>query len=219
MDTSSEEPIAYVVDDDPRIRESVIDLLSSVGIAVVAFDSISRYRAFERPPKSACLILDLRLPDGTGLGLQTELAGSDHPPIVFITGYGDVASSVSAIKAGAVDFLVKPFEPHELVLAVRNAFERDLHARVMRAERARLLERFSRLTPREREVLPLIASGVLKKHVAAMLGISEVTLQIHRGHVMHKMGAKSLPQLVRIVGQLRVHGIVSAHEPAIPGGS
>jgi len=213
MDTSCDEAVAYVVDDDSRIRESISELLESEGIATIGFDSISRYRAFERPSKAACLILDMRLPDGTGLNLQTQLAGSDHPPIVFISGYADVASSVRAIKAGAIDFLIKPFGHRELVQAVRTAFEQDRSARTLRAEHARLLGRFSLLTPREREVLPLIASGLLNKQAAAILGISEVTLQIHRGHVMRKMAAKSLPHLVRMADRLRVSGELAAREP------
>jgi FixJ family two-component response regulator len=219
MNITCEEPVAYVVDDDSRIREAISELLESEGIATIGFDSIAPYRAFERLPKPACLILDVRLPDGTGLNLQTQLAGSDHPPIVFISGYADVASSVCAIKAGAVDFLIKPFSRHELVQAVRTAFERDRNARVMRAEHARLLGRFSLLTPREREVLPLIASGLLNKQAAAILGISEVTLQIHRGHVMRKMAAKSLPHLVRMADRLRVSGELAVLETDPPSGN
>jgi FixJ family two-component response regulator len=218
MNITCEGPVAYVVDDDPRIRESIAELLESEGIATVGFESIARYRAFERLPKAACLILDVRLPDGTGLNLQTQLAGSDHPPIVFITGHADVATSVRAIKAGAIDFLIKPFGRHELVQAVRTACERDRSARIMRAEHARLLGRFSLLTPREREVLPLVASGLLNKQAAAILGISEVTLQIHRGHVMRKMAARSLPHLVRMADHLRISGVLTVREPDCASG-
>jgi FixJ family two-component response regulator len=205
-------PVVYVVDDDARICEAVSELLASDDLQVFAFHSITQFLAFERPSCTACLILDVRLPDDNGLNLQAQLAGTDHLPIIFITGHADVASSVRALKAGAVDFLLKPFDGQRLVQTVRTALERSRTARIVNARRARLAECFARLTPREREVLPLIVSGLLNKQAAALLRISEVTLQIHRGQVMRKMAARSLPQLVRMADELSACGILTLRE-------
>ncbi|MFL9937102.1 response regulator [Paraburkholderia sp. RL18-103-BIB-C] len=207
----SKESIVFVVDDDDCICEAVTDLLAPLSLSVITFNSVAEYMAFDRPQRTACLILDVRLPDDTGLNLQARLADTDHPPIIFITGHGDVESSVRAIKAGAVDFLTKPFGRRELLRAVMTALDVDEKARIRRTERARLLSCFSTLTPREREVLPLVASGLLNKQAAALLGISQVTLQIHRGQVMRKMAAKSLAQLVRMADML---GICSPLPPS-----
>jgi FixJ family two-component response regulator len=204
----SKESIVFVVDDDDCICEAVTDLLAPSGLLVLAFNSVAQYLAFDRPQRTACLILDVRLPDDTGLNLQARLTDTDHPPIVFITGHGDVESSVRAIKAGAVDFLTKPFGRRELLQAVVTALDVDEKARIRRTERVRLMARFSTLTPREREVLPLVASGLLNKQAAALLGISKVTLQIHRGQVMRKMAAKSLAQLVRMADMLGICSIL-----------
>lgn len=152
----------------------------------------------------ACLILDVELPDISGLELQRQIAQGDHPPIVFITGHGDIPSSVQAIKHGAVDFLTKPFGDAELMAAVGAALTRDRENRAARAELRALEERYLDLTPREREVLPLVVSGLLNKQAAAELGISEVTLQIHRRNVMQKMAAASLADLVRIAERLEI---------------
>jgi len=159
--------------------------------------------AFPKPELAACLVLDVELPDINGMDLQQQFAGLDHPPIIFITGRGDVRTSVRAIKAGAVDFLTKPFAEQELLAAVRVALDQDRRGRRERSERADLWKRFSLLTPREREVLPLVVSGLLNKQAAAQLGISEITLQIHRGKIMKKMQAKSLASLVRMAGSLQ----------------
>jgi len=200
----SEDYTVYVVDDDVRMREALHELFASLGVASVTFGSVAEYVAYQKPDLPACLILDLELPDISGLDFQRQLGDAYHPPIVFITGHGDIPSSVRAIKAGAVDFLAKPFSQPDLIAAVGAAITRDRHARLERAERARLQQRYSSLTPRESQVLPLIVSGLLNKQAAAELGISEVTLQIHRSRIMHKMAADSFADLVRMAGQLNV---------------
>jgi FixJ family two-component response regulator len=192
------------VDDDIRIRESLSELLASFDMNVVTFASAAEYLAFPRPEVPACLILDLQLPDINGLDLQSRTEHQDHPKIVFITGHGDIPSSVRAIKAGAVDFLTKPFSEADLMRAIHAAIAQDRDARQKLAESAELRQRLSRLTAREREVLPLIVSGLLRKQAAAVLGISEVTTQIHRGKIMQKMEAESLAELVRMAGALQI---------------
>ena len=191
--------IIFVVDDDRWICEALSDLLSSFDLHAITFGSAAEYMAYPKPDVPACLILDLELPDINGLDLQRQVTQGNHPPIVFITGHGDIPSSVRAIKAGAVDFLTKPFSEEDLMRAVRAALAEDREARRKRAELTDLRERLSRLTPREREVLPLVVSGLLNKQAAAELGISEVTLQIHRGNIMKKMEAGSLAELVRMM--------------------
>ena len=196
--------IVYVVDDDVRMCEALRELFTSLGVASVTFGSVAEYVAYQKPDLPACLILDVELPDISGLDFQRQLGDAYHPPIVFITGHGDIPSSVRAIKAGAVDFLAKPFSQPDLMAAVDAAITRDRHARLERAERARLQQRYSSLTPRESQVLPLIVSGLLNKQAAAELGISEVTLQIHRSRIMQKMAADSFADLVRMAGQLNI---------------
>ena len=196
--------IVLIVDDDRRIRESLTDLLSSFDMEAIAFGSAAEYLAYPKPEVPACLILDVELPDINGLELQSRIAEGHHPHIVFITGHGDIPSSVRAIKAGAVDFLAKPFSQPDLMAAVDAAITRDRHARLERAERARLQLRYASLTPRESQVLPLIVSGLLNKQAAGELGISEVTLQIHRSRIMRKMAADSFADLVRMAGQLNI---------------
>jgi len=200
----SEDYTVYVVDDDVRMREALRELFTSLGVASVTFGSVAEYVAYQKPDLPACLILDVELPGISGLDFQRQLGDAYHPPIVFITGHGDIPSSVRAIKAGAVDFLAKPFSQPDLMAAVDAAIVRDRHARLERAERARLQQRYSSLTPRESQVLPLIVSGLLNKQAAAELGISEVTLQIHRSRIMRKMAADSFADLVRMAGQLNV---------------
>jgi FixJ family two-component response regulator len=201
---TTEEPIAFIVDDDHRIREALCELLMSLGLRALGFGSAAEYIAFPRPDQPACLVLDVKLPDINGLEFQKQIAGGDHPPIVFITGHGDIPSSVRAIKGGAVDFLAKPFSEPDFLEAIHAAISQDRVARLERTERAKLQQRLSLLTPREREVLPLVASGLLNKQAAAELGISEVTLQIHRSKIMHKMEAASLADLVRIAEKLEI---------------
>jgi FixJ family two-component response regulator len=201
---TAEEPIVFIVDDDHRIREALCELLMSLGLRALGFGSAAEYIAFPRPKQPACLVLDVKLPDINGLEFQEQIADGDHPPIVFITGHGDIPSSVRAIKRGAVDFLAKPFSETELIGAVNAAVSQDRVSRLERAELAKLQRRLCCLTPREREVLPLVASGLLNKQAAAELGISEVTLQIHRGKIMQKMEAASLADLVRIAEKLEI---------------
>jgi FixJ family two-component response regulator len=196
--------IVYVVDDDPRIRESLSDLLSAYDLQVVTFASAAEYMAYPRPALPACIVLDLELPDINGLELQHQISQGSHPQIVFITGHGDIPASVRAIKAGAVDFLTKPFHGPDLMRAIHAAIDKDVEARQLRSELAGLDARLATLTPRERETLPLIVSGLLNKQAAAELGISEVTLQIHRGKIMRKMGAASLADLVRMATALAI---------------
>ena len=201
--------IVFIVDDDRRIRESLTELLSSYDMHAVAFGSAADYLAYPQPGLAACLILDVELPDINGLELQTRLAHGYYPHIVFITGHGDIPTSVRAIKAGAVDFLSKPFNATELMRAVNAALEQNRAARRSRDDLGELTRRFSTLTPREREVLPLVASGLLNKQAAADLGISGVTLQIHRGKIMKKMCAGSLAELVRMAGLLDMPVVTS----------
>jgi FixJ family two-component response regulator len=196
--------IVFIVDDDARMRESLSDLLESLGWRAVALGSAGEYLSYPRPDLPACLILDVELPDINGLDFQKQISHGDHPPIVFLTGHGDISSSVRAIKDGAVDFLTKPFTERDLVDAIQSAVERDRAVRQERAELEMLRERLASLTPREREVLPLVVSGLLNKQAAAELGISEVTLQIHRSKIMQKMEAASLADLVRIAEKLQI---------------
>jgi FixJ family two-component response regulator len=196
--------IVFIVDDDARMRESLSDLLESLGWRAVAFGSAGEYMSYPRPDLPACLVLDVELPDINGLDFQKQISHRDHPPIVFLTGHGDISSSVRAIKDGAVDFLTKPFTERDLVDAIQSAVERDRAVRQERAELETLRKRLASLTPREREVLPLVVSGLLNKQAAAELGISEVTLQIHRSKIMQKMEAASLADLVRIAEKLQI---------------
>ncbi|MGE0766634.1 MAG: response regulator transcription factor [Hyphomicrobiaceae bacterium] len=199
-----DEFIVFIVDDDARLREALTELLAAIGWQAAAFGSAGEYLSFPRPSLPACLILDVELPDINGLDFQKQISAGDHPPIVFLTGHGDIPLSVRAIKHGAVDFLTKPFTEQSLLAAIRSAIERDGIAREQRSEIERLQQRFASLTPRERDVLPLVVSGLLNKQAAAMLGISEVTFQIHRSKIMRKMEAASLADLVRLAGKLRI---------------
>jgi FixJ family two-component response regulator len=201
---TTDDHIVFIVDDDARLREALSELLDSHGIRAAAFGSAGEYISADKPDAPACLILDVELPDINGLDLQRQIAKGDHPPIVFITGHGDIPSSVQAIKHGAVDFLTKPFSDADLMSAIHTAIAEDRERRSARAELRVLKQRYLDLTPREREVLPLVVSGLLNKQAAAELGISEVTLQIHRRNVMQKMAASSLADLVRIAQRLDI---------------
>ena len=196
--------IVFIVDDDRRICEALTALLASFDMQAVAFGSAAEYLAYPKPDLPACLLLDVELPDINGLELQRRITQGDHPHIVFVTGHGDIPTSVRAIKAGAVDFLTKPFREPDLMRAIEVALAQNRDARRRRAELADLQQRLASLTPREREVLPLVASGLLNKQAAAELRISEVTLQIHRGSIMKKMAAGSLAELVRMVAALEI---------------
>jgi FixJ family two-component response regulator len=192
------------LDDDRGIREALTDLLSSFDMCAITFGSAAAYMDYPKPELPACLVLDLELPDINGLDLQRQIAQNNHPPIVFITGYGNIPSSVQAMKAGAVDFLTKPFKEADLMRAILTALAQDREARRKSAKLTELQKRLSHLTPREREVLPLVVRGLLNKQAAAELGISVITLQIHRGSIMKKMRAGSLAELVRIADALEI---------------
>jgi len=196
--------IIFIVDDDRRIREAMTELLSSLEMHAVAFGSAAEYIAFPKPDLPSCLLLDIELPDVNGLELQKRITQGNEVPIVFVTGHGDIPSSVRAIKAGAVDFLTKPFRDVDLLRAIQSALTQSRESRRKRADLANLQQRLASLTPREREVLALVASGLLNKQAAAELHISEVTLQIHRARMMKKMAAGSVAELVRMAGTLEI---------------
>jgi FixJ family two-component response regulator len=196
--------MVYIVDDDVGVREALDELLTSTGRQVVTCASATDYLRAPKSDQPSCLILDVGLPEGSGIDLQRQLRSGDHPPIIFLTGDSDIPSSVRAIKAGAVDFLTKPCPKADLLAAVDTAIAQDCHVRAERKEQVRLRQRHASLTPREREVLPLVVGGLLNKQAAARLGISETTLQIHRSRLMRKMQAESLAQLVRMAGALAV---------------
>lgn len=196
--------MVFIVDDDQRVRESLSMLLSSFDMEAITFGSAAEYLAYPKPDVPACLVLDVELPDINGLELQSRITQGNHPHIVFVTGHADVPSSVRAMKGGAVDFLIKPFKEADLMRAIESALGQNRESRRRRVELADLQRRLSLLTPRERDVLPLVVSGLLNKQAAAELGISEITLQIHRSSIMKKMEAASLPELVRMAGALAI---------------
>ena len=190
--------VIYVVDDDISIREAMTDLLVALKLAVVSFESAESFLRHKRVDTAACLILDLELPEMNGLELQQRLSETTNLPVIFITGHGDIPSSVRAMKGGAIEFLTKPLDHEVLTAAIRAALELNRNARARQADMVRLRNRVSLLTPRERQVLPLLVMGYLNKQVAATLGITEVTVQIHRGRIMRKMAAPSFADLVRM---------------------
>jgi len=199
---TSDDPIVFVVDDDHRVREALCSLIASAGLRVAAYGSAPEFLEAEKPDAPACLVLDLQLPGSSGLELQRELAESSGPPIIFITGHGDIPSSVRAMKAGAIEFLPKPFGDQELLAAIDAALALDRKGRRERAELAELQKHYTLLTPREREVLPFVVAGLANKQTAAELGTSEITIGVHRGQIMRKMGARSLAELVRMADKL-----------------
>jgi FixJ family two-component response regulator len=196
--------VIYLIDEDLRIREEIFGCFSALDIKVVAFASATEYLVFNGGETAACLVLNTHLPDISGFELQQRLAGKANPPVIFISDQCDIASTVRAMKAGAIEFLIKPVNLPALITAVQAAFVQDRKQRRKKAELAELQERFSLLTPREREVLPLVVGGLLNKQAASVLGISEVTLQIHRSQVMRKTQAESLAELVRMAMKLRI---------------
>lgn len=202
---SSDSPIVFVVDDDYRVREALSSLVASIGLEVAVFGSAQEYLESEKPDSPACLVLDLQLPGTSGLELQKELAAGNSPPIIFITGHGDVPSSVRAMKAGAVEFLPKPFGEQELLQAINTAIALDRKARQERSEMSELLRHYALLTPRERQVLPFVVAGLANKQTASELGTSEITIGVHRGQIMRKMAARSLAELVRMADKLGIH--------------
>jgi FixJ family two-component response regulator len=197
----------FVVDDDPSIRRAIKRLVESVGLRVELFASASEFVSSNHPEVASCLVLDIRLPGISGLDFQRQLVEANvHLPIVFITGHGDIPMSVRAMKAGAVEFLTKPFRDQDLLDAIQAGLERDRARREQQAETAVLRERLESLTPSEREVLPLVVSGLLNKQVAAEMGTTEATVKVHRSQLMRKMGADSLPDLVRIAEKIGIFG-------------
>ena len=202
---TAEKPVVFVVDDDPSVRRALDSLLRSVGLDVQTFGSAEEFQRSDRPDVPACLILDIRMPGRSGLDFQSELVKSrSELPIVFITGHGDIPMSVRAMKAGAIEFLTKPFRDQDLIDAVQTELGKDRLRRQRAAALADLRERFSTLTSREREIMTLVAAGRLNKQIAADLDVSEITVKVHRGQLMRKMFAKSPTDLVRMADRLGV---------------
>jgi FixJ family two-component response regulator len=198
------DPIVYVVDDDASVRDAVKRLISTIGLRVETFGSTTEFLGVRRSDAPACLVLDVRLPDSSGLELQRELSASGvQIPIIFITGHADVPMTVRAMKAGAAEFLTKPFRGQELLDAVQEAIARDRIAWSERAQTAELRARYETLTAREKEVLHLVVAGLLNKQIGAELGTSELTIKTHRGRVMQKMEADSVADLVRMAERLK----------------
>jgi FixJ family two-component response regulator len=203
-DADCGQPTVVVIDDDASVRRVLTKLLNSVGLQVDAFDSAAAFLDSNSQDAAACLILDIRLPGLSGLDLQAELAGEDiHVPIIFITGHADVPMTVKAMKAGAVDFLTKPFRDQDLLDAVSTALERDRKRRAEEEKASSLLSRFQALKPREQEVMRHVTAGLMNKQIAHEMGLKEITVKIHRGNLMRKMGAKSLADLVKMSEALR----------------
>ena len=200
-------PIVFVVDDDVSVRESLELLISSAGWQPETFPSAQEFLSRPRATAPCCLVLDVTLPGLNGLDLQRQLAGRTEMPIIFITGHGDVPTSVRAMKAGAVEFLTKPFDNDVLLDAIHGAIERSRAALRIDAELRGLRHSYASLTPREREVMALVVSGLLNKQVGGELGISEITVKAHRGQVMRKMKADSLPDLVTMAARLRLRSV------------
>jgi FixJ family two-component response regulator len=199
------ESIVFIIDDDPLYRSSSERLVRSVGFSVQSFESARDFLSSRRPNVPSCLVLDVRMPGLSGLDLQRELAEAGvHTPIIFVTGHGDIPMSVQAMKAGAVEFLTKPFRDQALLDAIRHGLERDQVARQQHARNADLRRRYESLNPREREVFKCVVSGMLNKQIADELGATERTVKFHRGNIMLKMQAKSLAELVRMAEALGI---------------
>ena len=198
--------MVYVVDDDPSVRRAIKRLVESMGLQVEMFGSGQEFLQANRPDVPSCLVLDIRLPGISGLDFQQELAKANvHIPIIFVTAHGDVPMTVRAMKAGAVEFLTKPFHDEDLLDAIHLALERDRRRRQQEAELAVLRERFESLSPREREVVSLVVTGMLNKQIAAQIGTAENTVKVHRSRAMEKMQANSLADLVKMIERLQAH--------------
>jgi FixJ family two-component response regulator len=205
--SSTDESVVFVVDDDQVMLGALSSLFRSVGLSVVTFQSATELLQHQLPDVPSCLVLDIRLPRLSGLDLQAELRASGVMiPIIFITGHGDIPMSVRAMKAGAIDFLTKPFRDWEILDAVTDALKRDRERRKEEKSNSDIHTRFASLTPRQRQVMSLVTSGLLNKQIAAEIGLAEMTVKIHRAHVMRKMGARSLADLVMIAERLGVRG-------------
>jgi FixJ family two-component response regulator len=197
--------VIFVIDDDASVRAALTSLFGSIGLPVRAFASAPEFLQSKRPDVPSCLVLDVRLPGLSGLDFQAELAKANtHIPIIFITGHGDIPMSVKAMKAGAVEFLTKPFRDQDLLDAVQLGLERDRARRDSDNALARLRAKFDTLTAREQEIMALVTSGLMNKQIAGDIGVSEITVKVHRGNVMRKMGAKSLAELVRMADMLAI---------------
>src|SRR4051812_28599649 len=203
--TLDPQPVVFVVDDDASVRNALSNLFRSVGLRTELFGSASELLSSKLPDVPSCLVLDIRLPGLSGLDFQAVLANANiHMPVIFMTGHGDIPMSVRAMKAGAVDFLSKPFRDQDMLDAVATAIERDRKRRESAQGLAELRARFEALTVREREVMAFVTAGLMNKQVAAEMGVSEITVKIHRGHAMKKMGARSLADLVRMAEALEI---------------
>ncbi|MEZ0301271.1 MAG: response regulator transcription factor [Hyphomicrobiaceae bacterium] len=206
MSDGAEQSMVYVVDDDASLREALLDLFASVGLDALAFGSPAEFLRHKVSETPSCLVLDVRLPGLSGLDFQAELAKAKiNLPIIFITGHGDIPMSVRAMKAGAVEFLTKPFRDQDLLDAVQRALEQQRARQTQQKSEADLEARFQSLTQREQEVMTLVATGLMNKQVAGELGVSEVTVKVHRGNAMRKMGATTLADLIRMAQALNLN--------------
>jgi len=202
---STENPVVFIIDDDASVRNALTNLLRSVGLKAEAFSTAQEFLSSTRPDAPGCLVLDVRLPGSSGLDLQRQLADAGvHLPIIFITGYGDIEMSVQAMKAGAVEFLTKPFREQVLLDAVQRAIQRDREAYTQRAALAEWRDRYQSLSAREREIMVMVVRGLLNKQIAGELGTTEATVKVHRAKLMHKMQADSLADLIRMAEKLGV---------------